>query len=96
MVFWFIFILVIWIDVVDLGSEGKWVLFLFGKIVNYFFWDGGELNNYDLLEYCVFIFNGGIEKWFDGNCISSFNFMCKKKISVWIFYYLFLLDFILL
>lgn len=55
--------------------------FLFGKIVNYFFWDNGELNNYNLLEYCVVIFYVGKEKWYDGNCISSFNFMCKKKIN---------------
>uniref|UniRef100_A0A8W8J471 C-type lectin domain-containing protein n=1 Tax=Magallana gigas TaxID=29159 RepID=A0A8W8J471_MAGGI len=71
-----------WIDVVDLGSEGKWVSFSSGKTANYLPWDGGEPNNYDSSEHCAFIFNGGTEKWFDGNCTSSLNFMCKKKISV--------------
>uniref|UniRef100_A0A8W8J8E0 C-type lectin domain-containing protein n=1 Tax=Magallana gigas TaxID=29159 RepID=A0A8W8J8E0_MAGGI len=69
-----------WIDVVDLGSEGKWVSFSSGKTANYLPWDGGEPNNYDSSEHCAFIFNGGTEKWFDGNCTSSL--VCKKKISV--------------
>lgn len=54
--------------------------FLFGKIIIYFFWVSGELDNYRLIEYCVVIFYNGNEKWGDIKCYYSFYFMCEKKI----------------
>lgn len=50
-----------------------------GKTANYLPWDNGEPNNYNSSEHCAAIFHVGKEKWHDVNCISSFNFMCKKK-----------------
>ncbi|XP_052709185.1 C-type lectin mannose-binding isoform-like [Crassostrea angulata] len=71
-----------WIDVVDLGKEGKWMSFSSGKTANYLPWYDSEPNNYDSSEHCAFMFNSGTEKWYDGNCTSSLNFMCKKINSV--------------
>lgn len=64
--FIFIFISATWIDVVDLGREGKLMWFSSRKTPYYLPWDNGVPNNNKSSERCAAIFYVGKEKWHVG------------------------------
>lgn len=71
----------IWIDAVDLGEEGQWIWFSYGRNVSYLPLNKGEPNNYKSMEQCVLLsWHIGVDKVGDMNCNGLIFSLCKKII----------------